>query len=52
VSNGGVHVRRGSHRAYSYRELVHLMTVTGFQVALAEPYTLESHVVTFVATAV
>jgi SAM-dependent methyltransferase len=52
VSDGEVHVRRGSHRAYSYRELVHLMTVTGFQVALAEPYTLESHVVTFVATAV
>ena len=51
VSNGEVDVRRGSHRAYSYRELVHLMTLTGFQVDLAEPYTRESHVVTFVATA-
>jgi len=52
VSNGEVHVRRGSHRAYSYRELVHLMTVTGFEVDLAEPYTRESHGVTFVATAI
>ena len=52
VSGGEVHVRRGSHRAYSYRELVHLLTATGFNVDLAEPYTRESHVVTFVATAV
>ena len=52
VWNGAVHVRRGSHRAYSYRELVQLIRVTGFEVDLAEPYTRESHVVTFVATAV
>jgi len=52
VSNGAVAVRRGSHRAYSYRELVQLMIETGFEVDLAEPYTRESHVVTFVATAV
>jgi SAM-dependent methyltransferase len=51
VSNGEVHVRRGSHRAYAYRELVHLLTVTGFQVDLAEPYTREKDDVTFVATA-
>ena len=52
VSNGEVHVRRGSHRAYSYRELVQLLIGTGFDVELAEPYTRESHVVTFIATAV
>ena len=52
VWNGEVQVRRGSHRAYSYRELVQLIRLTGFEVALAEPYTRESHVVTFVATAV
>jgi SAM-dependent methyltransferase len=52
VSDGHVHVRHGSHRAYSYRELVHLLTATGFNVDLAEPYTRESHNVTFVATAV
>jgi SAM-dependent methyltransferase len=52
VSNGVVDVRRGSHRAYSYRELVHLLTAIGFNVDLAEPYTRERHDVTFVATAV
>jgi 2-polyprenyl-3-methyl-5-hydroxy-6-metoxy-1,4-benzoquinol methylase len=52
VSGAEVRVRHGSHRAYSYRELVELLTATGFNVDLAEPYTRESHVVTFVATAV
>jgi SAM-dependent methyltransferase len=52
VSQGAVHVRHGSHRAYAYRELVELLTATGFTVDLAEPYTRESHDVTFVATAV
>jgi SAM-dependent methyltransferase len=52
VSNGEVTVRRGSHRAYSYRELVQLLSETGFKVDLAEPYTREAHVLTFIATAV
>jgi SAM-dependent methyltransferase len=52
VSGGDVRVRHGSHRAYSYRELVELLTATGFSVELGEPYTRENHVVTFVATAV
>lgn len=52
VSGGDVHVRHGSHRAYSYRELVALLTAAGFDVDLGEPYTRERHVVTFVATAV
>ena len=37
VSNGRVDVRRGSHRAYSYRELVQLIEAAGFTVALAAP---------------
>jgi SAM-dependent methyltransferase len=52
VRNGEVHVRRGSHRAYSYRELDQLIRVAGFEVDLAEKYTRKSHEVTFVATAV
>ena len=52
VSNGEVTVRRGSHRAYWYRELVQLLSGTGFKVDLAEPYTRESHVLTFIAAAV
>jgi len=52
VSNGEVHVRRGSHRAFSYRELVQLIRASGFDVDLAEPYTRDSHELTFVATAV
>ena len=52
ISGGHVDVRRGSHRAYSYRELVELIRASGFDVALAEPWTRESHDVTFVATAV
>jgi SAM-dependent methyltransferase len=51
VSNGTVHVRRGSHRAYSYRELVDLIGAAGFDVILAEPWTREAHQVTCIATA-
>lgn len=51
VSGGRLHVRRGSHRAYSYRELVELLTATGFSVSLAEAYTRESPIVTFIGTA-
>ena len=50
VSNGRVEVRSGSHRAYSYRELVELIEASGFTVELAEPWAREAHTVSFVAT--
>jgi SAM-dependent methyltransferase len=50
VSNGRVEVRRGSHRAYSYRELVALLTASGFAVELAEAWTPEAHSLSFIAT--
>ena len=50
VANGRVEVRRGSHRAYAYRELVELLTAAGFAVEVAEPWTREAHSVTFIAT--
>jgi 2-polyprenyl-3-methyl-5-hydroxy-6-metoxy-1,4-benzoquinol methylase len=52
VSNGRVDVRRGSHRTYSYRELVELLTAAGFGVEAAEPWTRDAHAVSFVATRV
>ena len=51
VSDGRVEVRSGSHRAYSYRELVVLIEAAGFSVHVAEPWTRDAHVVTFIATA-
>jgi SAM-dependent methyltransferase len=50
VSNGRVEVRRGSHRAYPYRELVELLTASGFAVELPEAWTLDAHSVSFIAT--
>ena len=50
VSNGRVEVRRGSHRAYTYRELLELLTASGFAVEMAEPWTRETHSVSFIAT--
>ena len=50
VSNGHVDVRRGSHRAYSYRELFELLERSGFEVTLAEPWRRDAHDVTFIAT--
>ena len=52
VSNGRVEVRHGSHRAYSYRELVELLTVSGFAVEVADPWTRDAHTASFVATRV
>jgi SAM-dependent methyltransferase len=49
--NGTVEVRRGSHRAYAYRELVALMEAAGFAVVPAEPWTREAHMVSLIATA-
>jgi len=50
ISNGRVDVRRGSHRAYSCRELTALLMTSGFAVELAEPWTRDAHSVWFVAT--
>jgi len=50
VSNGRVEVRRGSHRAYTYRELVGLLTASGFAVELADAWTRDQHSVSFIAT--
>ena len=52
VSGGRVDVRRGSHRAYMYKELVSLLAASGFAVELAEPWTRDTHTVTFIATRV
>jgi 2-polyprenyl-3-methyl-5-hydroxy-6-metoxy-1,4-benzoquinol methylase len=52
VSNGRVEVRRGSHRAYTYRELMELLTASGFAVQLAEPWTPGAQSVTVIATRV
>ena len=51
AKNGGLEVRRGSHRAYPYRELVGLLESCGFSVDVAEPWTREAHNVSFIATA-
>lgn len=50
ISNGRVETRRGSHRAYSYRELVRLIEAAGFTVEPAGPWTRDAHSTTFVAT--
>jgi 2-polyprenyl-3-methyl-5-hydroxy-6-metoxy-1,4-benzoquinol methylase len=50
VSNGRVDVRRGSHRAYTFRDLVELIEGAGFTVALDQPWTRDAHTVTFLAT--
>jgi SAM-dependent methyltransferase len=48
VSGGRVEVRRGSHRAYTYRELVDLLTASGFAVELAEPWSPDAHSATLI----
>ena len=52
VSNGRVEVRHGSHRAYSYRELVELLTASGFAVEAVGPWTRDAHSASFIATRV
>src|SRR5438045_3122876 len=39
VANGRVDVRSGSHRAYTYREVVALLEAAGFSVELDRPWT-------------
>jgi SAM-dependent methyltransferase len=50
VSNGRVEVRRGLHRAYSYRELVGLIEAAGFTIELDRPWTRDLETVSFIAT--
>ena len=50
VSNGRVEARRGSHRAYTYRELVGLLTASGFAVELPEAWTPAAQSASFIAT--
>jgi SAM-dependent methyltransferase len=50
ISNGRMEVRRGSHRAYTYRELVGLIEASGFAVELGKPWTRDAHTVSFIAT--
>jgi hypothetical protein len=50
VSDGRVEVRHGSHRAYTYRQLVELLEAAGFTVDLAQPWTRDAHTVTFITT--
>ena len=52
VSNGHVDTRYGSHRAYTYRQLVELLESAGFSVRTAEPWTRQAHSVSFIATRV
>jgi SAM-dependent methyltransferase len=42
VSNGKVDVRSGTHRAYTYRQLVELIAAAGFSVEPASPWTLDT----------
>ena len=50
VANGRVDVRSGSHRAYTYREVVALLEAAGFSVELDRPWTRDAHAITFIAT--
>jgi SAM-dependent methyltransferase len=50
LSDGHLDVRHGTHRAYSYRELLGLLERSGFTVAVAEPWTRSAHQVTFIGT--
>jgi len=52
VRDGRVDVRHGSHRAFSYRELVAMLASSGFSAATDVPWTREQRDVYFVATAV
>jgi len=52
VRNGVVETRRGSHRAYPYRELAALLQASGFTVTTDVPWTRAQKDVYFVATAV
>jgi cyclopropane fatty-acyl-phospholipid synthase-like methyltransferase len=51
MENGRAEVRRGSHRAYRYAELVDLLRASGFDdVRVAEPWSRGEPMTTFIAT--
>lgn len=50
VSDGRVEVRRGSHRAYTYRQLVELIGAAGFSVETDRPWTRDAQAISFIAT--
>lgn len=50
VSGGRIEVRRGSHRAYTYRQLVELMEAVGFDVTPDEAWNRHSHSLTLLGT--
>ena len=49
-SNGRVEVRRGSHQAYTYRQLVELMEAAGFKVSPDAAWTRTMPSLTLVGT--
>jgi len=49
ASPAGIEVRRGTHRAYTYRQILELMAAAGFEVLSDEGWTRASHVLTLVA---
>jgi hypothetical protein len=50
VVDGRVDVRRGSHRAYTYRELADLLERSGFAVTVDPPWTKDARMVSFIGT--
>jgi SAM-dependent methyltransferase len=50
VSDGRVETRRGTHRAYTYRQLIEVMTSAGFRVEPDPAWTPASHTLTLVGT--
>jgi SAM-dependent methyltransferase len=50
ISNGRVEVRRGTHRAYTYRQLIELMEAAGFMVSPDAAWTRTTPSLTLVGT--
>jgi SAM-dependent methyltransferase len=50
IEDGRIETRHGSHRAYTYQELVALLEGAGFSVKPSEPWTKQAHSVRFIAT--
>ena len=43
VADGRIEVRSGTHRAYTYRQLIELFQAAGFSVEPAAPWSLDAH---------
>src|SRR5439155_1074661 len=50
ISGGRTEVRRGSHRMYTYRQLVELMEAAGFAVTPDPAWTRSSHTLSLVGS--